>query len=176
MRRIPHRSAFSQPPPSGLPSGWPTLPASALWLPHPPWPSRPPRPPRPPSAPPRILVVEDDRALRDVLRLALADAGWEIATAGNGQHGLTQLAAGPFDAVVLDVGLPDIDGVALCRRLRRAGNLVPVIMVSARAEIDQRIGGLDAGADDYLPKPFDLGELRARVRANPAVRTLSAGG
>jgi two-component system, OmpR family, response regulator MprA len=85
--------------------------------------------------------------------------------AENGQHGLTQLAATDPDAVVLDVGLPDIDGLALCRRLRRSDNHVPVLMVSAHGDIDQRIDGLDAGADDYLPKPFDLGELRARLRA-----------
>jgi two-component system, OmpR family, response regulator MprA len=128
-------------------------------------PAPPPAPAVVAARPPRILVVEDDRSLRDVLRLALADAGFDVAVAENGQHGLTQLVATEPDAVVLDVGLPDIDGLVLCRRLRRAGNHVPVIMVSARAEIDQRIDGLDAGADDYLPKPFDLGELRARVRA-----------
>jgi two-component system, OmpR family, response regulator MprA len=116
------------------------------------------------ARPPRILVVGDDRSLRDVLRLALADTGWEVAVAENGQHGLTQLATTDPDAVILDVALPDIDGIALCRRLRRAGNQVPVLMVSARAGIDQRIDGLDAGADDYLPKPFHLGELRARLR------------
>jgi DNA-binding response OmpR family regulator len=92
--------------------------------------------------------------------------------AENGQHGLTQLAATDPDAVVLDVGLPDIDGLALCRRLRRSDNHVPVLMVSAHGDIDQRIDCLDAGADDYLPKPFDLGELRARCcdAPTPAAR------
>jgi two-component system response regulator MprA len=113
----------------------------------------------------RILVVEDDRSLRDVLRFALSTGGFDVAVAENAQHGLTQLAATPPDAVVLDVGLPDMDGLALCRRLRRAGNRVPVLMVSARAGIEHRIDGLDAGADDYLPKPFDVGELHARLRA-----------
>jgi two-component system response regulator MprA len=113
----------------------------------------------------RILVVEDDRRLRDVLRFALSTGGWHVALAENAQHGLSQLAATEPDAVVLDVGLPDMDGLALCRRLRRAGNRVPVLMVSAGAGIEQRIDGLDAGADDYLPKPFDVGELRARLRA-----------
>ena len=112
------------------------------------------------DTPARILIVEDDRRLRDVLRFALATGGWQVALAENAQHGLSQLAAAPPDAVVLDVGLPDMDGVALCRRLRRAGNHVPVLMVSARADIEHRIDGLDAGADDYLPKPFDVGELR----------------
>jgi two-component system, OmpR family, response regulator MprA len=116
-----------------------------------------------PSA--RILVVEDDRSLRDVLRFALSTGGFDVAVAENAQHGLTQLATTPPDAVVLDVGLPDMDGLALCRRLRRAGNRVPVLMVSARAGIEHRIDGLDAGADDYLPKPFDVGELHARLRA-----------
>ena len=113
----------------------------------------------------RILVVEDDRALRRVLAFALSAGGYAVEVAENGQHGLTQLAATKPDAVVLDVGLPDIDGIALCRRLRRAGNRVPVLMVSARDGIEQRIDGLDAGADDYLCKPFDVGELRARLRA-----------
>jgi two-component system response regulator MprA len=117
------------------------------------------------DTPARILVVEDDRRLRDVLRFALSTGGWHVALAENAQHGLSQLAATEPDAVVLDVGLPDMDGLALCRRLRRAGNRVPVLMVSAGAGIEQRIDGLDAGADDYLPKPFDVGELRARLRA-----------
>jgi two-component system response regulator MprA len=113
----------------------------------------------------RILVVEDDDSLRHALRFALSSGGWQVALAENAQHGLSQLAATEPDAVVLDVGLPDMDGLALCRRLRRAGNHVPVLMVSAGAGIEQRIDGLDAGADDYLPKPFDVGELRARLRA-----------
>jgi two-component system, OmpR family, response regulator MprA len=116
-----------------------------------------------PSA--RILVVADDRSMRDVLRFALASGGWHVATAENAQHGLTQLAAAPPDAVVLDAELPDIDGVTLCRRLRGAGNRVPVLMVSARASTEDCIGGLEAGADDWLARPFDVGELRARLRA-----------
>ena len=113
----------------------------------------------------RILVVEDDRSMRDVLRFALASGGWEVSLAENAQHGLTQLAAARPDAVVLDAGLPDMDGVALCRRLRSAGNHVPVLMVGGRARTEDCIDGLEAGADDYLPKPFDVGELRARLRA-----------
>jgi two-component system, OmpR family, response regulator MprA len=114
---------------------------------------------------PRILVVEDDRPLRDMLACALSAGGWRVELAENAQHGLTRLAVTDPDAVVLDVGLPDMDGLALCRRLRRAGNRVPVLMVSARAGVEHRIDGLDAGADDYLPKPFELRELRARLRA-----------
>jgi two-component system response regulator MprA len=114
---------------------------------------------------PRILVVEDDRALRCALEFALSAGGWSVELAENGQHGLTRLAKSDPDAVVLDAGLPDIDGVALCRRLRRAGNRVPVLMVSARDGVEHRIDGLDAGADDYLCKPFAVAELRARLRA-----------
>jgi two-component system response regulator MprA len=113
----------------------------------------------------KILVVEDDRAVRDALRRALGLAGYEVLTAEGGQQALTQVAARAPDAVVLDIGLPDIDGLDVCRRLRRAGNRVPILMLTARDAIDDRIDGLDAGADDYLVKPFDLGELKARLRA-----------
>jgi two-component system response regulator MprA len=118
-----------------------------------------------PADQPRILVVEDDRALRRALQFELSAGGWSVELAENGQHGLTRLATSDPDAVVLDDGLPDIDGVALCRRLRRAGNRVPVLMVSARDGVEHRIDGLDAGADDYLCKPFAVAELRARLRA-----------
>jgi two-component system response regulator MprA len=113
----------------------------------------------------KVLVVDDDRSLRDALRRALSLAGYEVELAEGGQHGLTQIATGTPDAVVLDVGMPDIDGLEVCRRLRHAGNRVPVLMLTARDAIEDRIDGLDAGADDYLLKPFDLGELKARLRA-----------
>ena len=113
----------------------------------------------------RVLVVDDDRALRDAVRRALSLAGYEVDVAGCGQHGLTRIAAGDPDAVVLDVGMPDIDGLEVCRRLRETGNRVPVLMLTARDAIEDRIDGLDAGADDYLVKPFDVGELKARLRA-----------
>jgi two-component system response regulator MprA len=113
----------------------------------------------------RILVVDDDRSLRDALRRALAIAGYDVQTAEGGQHGLTQVAAGAPDAVVLDIGLPDIDGLEVCRRLRRAGNRVPILMLTARDAVADRVEGLEAGADDYLVKPFALEELLARVRA-----------
>ena len=112
-----------------------------------------------------ILVVDDDRSLRDALRRALSVSGYEVEVAEGGQHGLTQIAALGPDAVVLDVGMPDIDGLDVCRRLRAAGNRVPVLMLTARDAIEDRIDGLDAGADDYLVKPFDVGELEARLRA-----------
>jgi two-component system, OmpR family, response regulator MprA len=113
----------------------------------------------------RILVVDDDRSLRDALRRALTLAGYDIELAESGQEGLTRIAASEPDAVVLDVGMPGIDGLDLCRRLRSAGNRVPVLMLTARESVEDRIDGLDAGADDYLAKPFDVGELKARLRA-----------
>jgi two-component system response regulator MprA len=113
----------------------------------------------------RILVVDDDRSLRDALRRALTLGGYEVQSAEGGQQGLTQVASGGPDAVVLDVAMPDIDGLEVCRRLRASGNRVPILMLTARDAISDRIDGLDAGADDYLVKPFDVGELKARLRA-----------
>jgi two-component system response regulator MprA len=122
----------------------------------------------------KVLVVDDDRALRDALRRALALDGHDVDVAENGQHGLSRIAAATPDAVVLDVGMPDIDGLEVCRRLRSAGNRVPVLMLTARDAVEDRIEGLDAGADDYLVKPFDVGELQARLRA--LLRRASPGG
>lgn len=113
----------------------------------------------------RLLVVDDDRGLRDVLRRALSLSGYEVVQAETGSEALSQVAAAVPDAVVLDVGLPDIDGLEVCRLLRREGNRVPVLMLTARDAVSDRIDGLDAGADDYLVKPFDVDELRARLRA-----------
>jgi two-component system, OmpR family, response regulator MprA len=113
----------------------------------------------------RILIVDDDRSLRDALRRALLLGGYEVATAAAGAEGLAKVASDDPDALVLDVGLPDVDGLAVCRQLRGEGNRVPVLMLTARAAVSDRIDGLDAGADDYLVKPFDVGELQARLRA-----------
>ncbi|HLM25885.1 MAG TPA: response regulator transcription factor [Thermoleophilaceae bacterium] len=113
----------------------------------------------------RILVVDDDRSLRDALRRALTLAGYDVALAETGQEGLSRIAADQPDAVVLDVGMPGLDGLDVCRRLRASGNRVPVLMLTARESVADRIDGLDAGADDYLAKPFDVGELKARLRA-----------
>ena len=113
----------------------------------------------------RILIVDDDRALRDALRRALVLGGYDAVQAENGEAALVEVARGEPDAVVLDIGLPDINGLEVCRRLRGSGNRVPVLMLTARDAVADRIDGLDAGADDYLVKPFDVGELRARLRA-----------
>jgi two-component system response regulator MprA len=113
----------------------------------------------------RVLVVDDDRALREVLRRALQLGGYEIELAEGGAAALAQIAARAPDAVVLDIGLPDIDGLEVSRLLRAEGNRVPILMLTARDAVADRIEGLDAGADDYLVKPFDIDELKARVRA-----------
>jgi two-component system response regulator MprA len=116
----------------------------------------------------KILVVDDERAVRESLRRALELEGYEIELAADGQEALQRLEgngeAQP-DAVLLDVLMPNVDGLEVCRRLRRSGNRVPVLMLTARDEIENRVAGLDAGADDYVTKPFALEELVARVRA-----------
>jgi two-component system response regulator MprA len=115
----------------------------------------------------KILVVDDERAVRDSLRRALELEGYEIELAEDGREALSVLeddAAQP-DAVILDVLMPGVDGLEVCRRLRRSGSRVPVLMLTARDEVENRVAGLDAGADDYVTKPFALEELMARVRA-----------
>jgi len=113
-----------------------------------------------------ILVVDDERAVRDSLRRALELEGYRVELAEDGEEALRRLELEPLpDAVILDVLMPGADGLEVCRRLRGAGNEVPVLMLTARAEIDSRVAGLDAGADDYLSKPFALAELLARLRA-----------
>ncbi len=114
----------------------------------------------------RILVVDDERAVRESLRRALELEGYEVELAGDGEEALERLASpNGVDAAILDVLMPGIDGLEVCRRLRAGGNPVPVLMLTARTEVDSRVAGLDAGADDYLPKPFALAELLARLRA-----------
>ncbi len=114
---------------------------------------------------PRILVVDDEPAVRGALDRALRLAGYRVALAEDGGGALQQLAAGGHDAVVLDVTMPGVDGLEVCARLRAAGDRTPVLMLTARDAVDDRVAGLDAGADDYLVKPFALRELQARVRA-----------
>ncbi len=113
----------------------------------------------------RVLVVDDDRGLRDVLRRALTLSGYEVRLAESGSSALSEVAGAVPDAIVLDIGLPDIDGLEVCRLLRREGNRIPILMLTARDAVSDRIDGLDAGADDYLVKPFDIDELKARIRA-----------
>jgi two-component system response regulator MprA len=113
-----------------------------------------------------ILVVDDERAVRDSLRRALELEGYDVELAEDGEQALRRLDLEPSpDAVILDVLMPGADGLEVCRRIRAAGKQVPVLMLTARAEVDSRVAGLDAGADDYLPKPFALAELLARLRA-----------
>jgi two-component system response regulator MprA len=114
----------------------------------------------------RILVVDDERAVRESLRRALELEGYDVDLADDGEAALERLeGTAQADAVILDVLMPGIDGLEVCRRLRAVANPVPVLMLTARAEVDSRVAGLDAGADDYLPKPFALAELLARLRA-----------
>jgi len=113
----------------------------------------------------RILVVDDDPAVSGALQRALRLEGYEVTLAGDGPKALEEIAIRPPDAVVLDIGLPSIDGLDVCRRMRAAGDDTPVLMLTARDAIHDRVQGLDAGADDYLVKPFALAELLARLRA-----------
>ena len=113
----------------------------------------------------RILVVDDDRGVREALRRALALAGYEVQLAEDGEEALELLVQAVPEAVVLDVGLPGVDGLEVCRRVRRMGSRVPILVLTARDAVSDRIDGLDAGADDYMVKPFDVGELQARLRA-----------
>jgi len=119
------------------------------------------------NTPVKILVVDDERAVRESLRRALELEGYEVEAAGDGSEALERLEADGLDpdAVVLDVLMPGVDGLEVCRVLRRAGSRMPVLMLTARAEVGDRVAGLDAGADDYLAKPFALEELLARLRA-----------
>ncbi|MEZ5121048.1 MAG: response regulator transcription factor [Solirubrobacterales bacterium] len=113
----------------------------------------------------RILVADDEPAVRSSLERALRLDDYEVVLACDGREALGILADRPIDAVVLDIGMAGIDGLEVCRRLRSAGDRTPVLILTARDAIDDRVEGLDAGADDYLPKPFALRELQARMRA-----------
>lgn len=113
----------------------------------------------------RILVVEDDPALRASVARGLREASYEVDEAADGTEGLSMASSGGYDAVVLDILLPGMDGIALCAELRSQDEWVPILMLTALDAVEQRIKGLNAGADDYLGKPFDFGELLARLRA-----------
>jgi two-component system response regulator MprA len=114
----------------------------------------------------KILVVDDERAVRESLRRALELEGYEIELAGDGNEALYRLEGGAEpDALILDVLMPGLDGLEVCKALRRSGSRLPVLMLTARDEVENRVAGLDAGADDYVTKPFALEELLARLRA-----------
>jgi two-component system response regulator MprA len=113
----------------------------------------------------RVLVVDDEPAVRRALERALKLDSYDVELAENGQQALDSLAASPADAVVLDVMMPGVDGLEVARRMRKAGDRTPILMLTARDAIDDRVTGLDVGADDYLVKPFALRELQARLRA-----------
>jgi len=113
----------------------------------------------------RVLIVEDDMRMARLLHRCLGEEGFDAEVAVTGEDALARALSAEYDAIVLDVGLPGIDGFATCRRLREEGVWVPVLMLTARDAVDDRVTGLDAGADDYLAKPFSFAELLARVRA-----------
>jgi two-component system response regulator MprA len=118
-----------------------------------------------PASKPRVLVVDDDRAVRDSLRRSLEFNGYDVALAGDGAEALATVGGVQPDVVVMDVMMPRLDGIEATRALRAAGNDVPVLVLTARDAVGDRVEGLDAGADDYLTKPFALEELLARLRA-----------
>lgn len=113
----------------------------------------------------RILVVDDDRAVRESLRRSLEFNGYRVVLAGDGSQALDIVSRDRPDAMVLDVMMPGIDGLGVARRLRESGDELPILVLTARDTVSDRVSGLDAGADDYLPKPFALEELLARLRA-----------
>ncbi len=112
----------------------------------------------------RVLVIEDDDSLRIALRRALVLGGFDVEVAADGKDGLEKAEAGVGDVIILDLGLPLLDGTEICRRLRGAGDRTPILMLTARDAVEDRVAGLEAGADDYLVKPYDVRELRARLR------------
>lgn len=113
----------------------------------------------------RLLVVDDDEPVREALALVLGLDGFEVSTAANGREAMRTLFTGRPDAVIIDVLMPELDGLEVCRRIRATGDKTPVLMLTARAEVSERVAGLEAGADDYLSKPFAREELIARLRA-----------
>jgi two-component system response regulator MprA len=114
---------------------------------------------------PRILIADDDRAIRDALERAIGLEGYEVELVNDGVAALEAVARSAPDLLILDVMMPSVDGLGVCRALRNQGDRTPILILTARTEVSDRVSGLDAGADDYLPKPFALDELLARMRA-----------
>ncbi|MBU6329242.1 MAG: response regulator transcription factor [Acidobacteria bacterium] len=112
-----------------------------------------------------IVIAEDDRAVRESVTRALELEGYDVTAVSEGSAALEQAARPEVDLLVLDLGMPNVDGLTVCRRLRSAGSRIPILVLTARTEVSDRVSGLDAGADDYLPKPFSLDELFARIRS-----------
>ena len=119
------------------------------------------------EAPMRLLVVEDDIPIQQFLKRALVEAGYQVDTASTAQAGETMALEGSHDALIIDLGLPDLDGLDLIARCRAHGNLAPVLILSARRSIDERVRGLERGGDDYLTKPFALPELSGKTKKSP---------
>lgn len=113
----------------------------------------------------RILLVEDERKVASFVARALREKAYAVDVAETGEEGLEMASSAPYDAILLDIRLPGMDGIAVCRKVRQAGIETPILMLTARVLVEERVEGLDAGADDYLTKPFALAELEARVRA-----------
>lgn len=113
----------------------------------------------------RVLVVEDEARMRDVLRIGLREHGFDVTAVGTGREGIDEAVLADWTVIVLDINLPDLDGFTVCRHMRAAGVATPVLMLTARDAVDDRVTGLELGADDYLVKPFALRELAARVWA-----------
>src|SRR5882757_8619020 len=113
----------------------------------------------------RLLVVEDDARLADLVARSLRESGYAVDVARDGDAAITQAACNDYDGIILDVALPRRDGLSVSKEIRERGSAVPILMLTARDAVRDRVAGLDAGADDYLTKPFDLEELHARVRA-----------
>ena len=113
----------------------------------------------------RLLLIEDDTRLAEMVRDYLGEAGFRVSRAESGSAGLAMQAVDTFDAIILDLMLPDIDGLEVCRQIRRRGSGIPILMLTARGDAMDRVVGLELGADDYLPKPFEPRELLARLRA-----------
>ena len=113
----------------------------------------------------RVLIVDDEPRIRDLIREHLQYAGFTCAEAGDGTQALAELANGGIDLVILDIMMPEMSGIEVLRKLRKKGCRTPILLLTAKSQVEDKIEGLDAGADDYLPKPFEMGELLARIRA-----------